>query len=203
MRETLLFSVIDQGIGIPKDRQAQVFEVFTQADTSTTRKFGGTGLGLAICKRLVEMMGGEIWVESEESQGSNFSFTSVFKLIDEKRAEAIMKGLSQEDDSNEADNLKDLNILLAEDNIVNQKIAMRMLEKQGWKVDVVDNGQAVVDKIQEDNSYDVVLMDAHMPILDGLEATMLIRKNEEMTGKSYSYYCAYCTCNAGRSKKDV
>lgn len=181
---TLIFSIIDQGIGIPKNRQDKVFEVFTQAEDSTTRRFGGTGLGLAICRRLTEMMGGRIWVESEEGKGSTFSFTSNFKTLDVQRTEVFLNEESGEFEVSDGDkqSLKGLRILLAEDNIVNQKIALKILEKKGWTVLAVDNGQEAVDQVKSEK-FDVVLMDAHMPILDGLEATRTIRNNEKETGK--------------------
>jgi signal transduction histidine kinase/ActR/RegA family two-component response regulator len=179
---TLLFSIQDQGIGIPKDKHGLIFDVFTQADDSTTRRFGGTGLGLAICKRLVEMMGGRIWVESEVAKGSTFYFTANFKLaqakkvsLSDERSESDVEKIIQQE-------LKNLYILLAEDNLVNQKITIRMLEKQGWKVDTVENGQEVIEK-NNTHEYDVILMDAQMPVLDGLETTKIIRKNEEKTGR--------------------
>lgn len=179
----LLFAIQDQGIGIPKDKHELIFEVFTQADDSTTRRFGGTGLGLAICKRLVEMMRGRIWVESEIAKGSTFFFTANFKLAQAKKI-----SISDQDNA-EMDvekiikqEMSHLKILLAEDNLVNQKITSRMLEKQGWKVDAVVNGQEVIEK-NNSNEYDVILMDAQMPVLDGLETTKIIRKNEEKTGK--------------------
>ncbi|MCA9407968.1 MAG: PAS domain S-box protein [Candidatus Omnitrophica bacterium] len=180
-----LFSVKDEGIGIPKDRQENIFNVFTQADDSTTRRFGGTGLGLAICKKLVEMMGGKIWVESEEGRGSTFLFTAKFKTLKQKADNTMLSSLKKEGNLTEEyilDHLKDLKVLLAEDNVVNQKIVVRMLEKQGCCVETVVNGQEVVDKVIKQN-YDVVLMDAQMPILDGLSATKIIRDNEASTGK--------------------
>lgn len=180
----LLFAVVDDGIGIPKDRQERIFEIFTQADDSTTRRFGGTGLGLAIAKRLVEMMDGRIWVESDEGKGSTFYFTANFKPV----AEDAIKKLKDESvvskevtDNEFKKQLSALSILLAEDNIVNQRIAVKMLEKQGCRVMTVDNGKDAVEQVIK-NSFDVVLMDAHMPILDGLEATKIIRDNEQKTG---------------------
>lgn len=178
---TIQFSVIDEGIGIPKNRQEKVFEVFSQADDSTTRKFGGTGLGLAISKRLVEMMQGKIWVDSEEGKGSTFSFTAVFKLLAMKEDKSSLRmNLMNASGSDEV--LKNLKILLAEDNMVNQKIAMKMLEKVGCIVSAVENGQEVLDALEK-HAYDLILMDAQMPKLDGLETTRLIRSNEKTTGK--------------------
>ena len=181
----LLFSVTDQGIGIPQNKQANIFETFTQADASTTRRFGGTGLGLAISKRLVEMMNGRIWVESEEARGSTFHFTATFKFDPAKQAKVLLSDdhpLPTAGDKVLEERLKTLRILLAEDNLVNQKISSRLLEKQGWQVVAVDNGQEVVDRINKER-FDVVLMDAQMPILDGLEATKVIRDHEKNTGK--------------------
>jgi CheY-like chemotaxis protein/two-component sensor histidine kinase len=178
----LMFAVADDGIGIPKDKQDSVFEVFTQADDSTTRRFGGTGLGLAISKRLVEMMGGRIWVESEELKGSTFSFTGEFKIVQQKaspksqaQAAAVPGALDVKAILNES------RILLAEDNLVNQKIAQKMLEKQGCVVKAVDNGKDVLNLL-ESEKFDVILMDVHMPMLDGLATSKLIRENEEKTG---------------------
>jgi len=180
----LLFSVIDEGIGIPKNKQAKIFDVFAQADDSTTRRFGGTGLGLAISKRLAEMMGGRIWVESEECKGSNFSFTASYKVLKQVKSTVFITPEHSEEISKEylQRNLKSLDILLAEDNIVNQKIAVKICESQGWKVEAVENGQEVLDRIYK-KSYDLILMDANMPVLDGLETTKIIRENEKNTGK--------------------
>lgn len=179
----LLFSVIDEGIGIPKDKQDKIFDIFAQADDSTTRRFGGTGLGLAISKRLVEMMGGRIWAESEVSKGSTFNFTATFKLVKESALSSVADmDLAGVDEKFIEEQLKGLKVLLAEDNLINQKIAVKLLEKQGWTVSAVDNGQEAVNRAINDN-FDVVLMDANMPVLDGLEATKLIRDNERTTGK--------------------
>lgn len=179
----LLFSVIDEGIGIPKDKQDKIFDIFAQADDSTTRRFGGTGLGLAISKRLVEMMGGRIWVESEVSKGSTFNFTATFKLVKESALNSVSDiDLEAIDEKFMEEQLRGLKVLLAEDNLVNQKIAVKLLEKQGWTVSAVENGQDAVNRVLTDN-FDVVLMDANMPVLDGLEATRLIRDNERKTGK--------------------
>lgn len=177
-------SVSDTGIGIPKDKQGLIFEVFTQADASVTRKYGGTGLGLAISKKLVEMMNGRIWIESEEGAGSTFRFTARFKLISQGE-----KGVLREkkkpfvflEKETPSKGLRILNILLAEDNLLNQKIAQKLLEKKGWLVTIAQNGQEALDQLKGKN-FDAVLMDVQMPILDGLEATRMIRRKEEETG---------------------
>jgi PAS domain S-box-containing protein len=165
----LHFSVRDHGTGIPRDKQAAVFEAFEQADGSTTRQYGGTGLGLAICKRLVEMMEGRIWVESEPGHGSTFHFTArlatAAQAPDTARAEPT------------AAPLRSLHILVAEDNIVNQKVVVRMLEKRGHVVLVVNNGKDAVTTVQR-YPFDVVLMDVQMPEMDGFEATAEIRRRE-------------------------
>ena len=179
----LLFSVRDEGIGIPKDKQGILFNVFTQADESTTRRFGGTGLGLAICKKLVEMMGGKIWVESEDMKGSTFYFTAKFKTI-QKREEVSVPAVSFKKSAGSvvAGAVGQISILLAEDNIVNQKIAVKLLEKKGWLVKAVDDGQKVLDLLAKEN-FDVILMDAQMPVLDGFETTRKIRDAEKKTGR--------------------
>ena len=180
---TLLFGISDQGVGIPKDKQSKIFDIFSQADDSTTRRFGGTGLGLAISKRLVEMMGGRIWVESEEGKGSTFYFTANFKIV--KQATAALPELDSTSEINEEfirKNLKGIKVLLAEDNVVNQKITIKLLEKVNWQVETVENGKDAVERYQN-STFDLILMDANMPELDGLEATKLIRDNECKTGK--------------------
>ncbi len=177
----LQFSVIDQGIGIPKDKQGLIFEAFTQAETSTNRKYGGTGLGLTISKRLSEMMGGRIWVESEVDKGSTFSFTAQLKVVKQKaddssaQKETISCGANQEE-------LKGVKVLLAEDNLVNQRMAAKMLEKIGCVVDSVDNGERAIRLLGEKH-FDIILMDAHMPVLDGHDATKKIREEERGTGR--------------------
>ncbi len=177
----LNFSVKDQGIGIPADKCAEIFDAFVQADDSITRRYGGTGLGLAISKRLVEMMGGTIWVESRESQGSTFSFTAYFDIVD-KPDQALPKRKTTLIIPEADDDLTALKVLLAEDNLVNQKIISKMLGKRGWDVIQVENGQEVLGIISKED-VDLILMDVQMPVMDGLEATRLIRQGEKQTGK--------------------
>ena len=180
----LTISVSDTGIGIPKDKQATIFDVFTQADASITRRYGGTGLGLAICKKLVEMMDGRIWIESEEGTGSTFHFTIHLKAKPD--AAMSMSSAHKENeffDRREATSkgLRILNILLAEDNPLNQKIAVKLLEKRGWLVTMVSDGQQAIDQLAN-KKFDIVLMDVQMPVLDGLEATRMVRRKEKESG---------------------
>ena len=166
----LEFTVQDTGIGIPQDKQETIFEGFTQAYTSTTRKYGGTGLGLAICKSLVERQGGRIWVESTENEGSKFKFT----LPLQKSQEAVpASGQLQEVDYQ---SLGKVRVLLTEDNEINQFLAQTILTGWGFAVDTAINGQEALDLFEE-HDYDIVLMDIQMPVMSGLEATQHIRRH--------------------------
>ncbi len=171
----IMFSVRDTGVGIAADKKAKVFDHFTQADSSTTRRFGGTGLGLAICKQLVELMGGHIDMESELGVGSRFFFVLTMKAAANQpvQAEDFVHGLT--DIGPAAESAKGLKILLAEDNPINQVYARRVLDKLGALVTVANNGEEAVALVQE-QEFDLVLMDCQMPIMDGYEATRHIRK---------------------------
>ncbi len=170
------FSVADSGIGIPRDKQDRIFEAFAQADASTTRKHGGTGLGLSISSSIVELMGGKLQVESEPGVGSCFSFS-----ITLERCRGV---IPQENNALPEINSssKPLTILVAEDNLTNQKLAMRILEKLGHKVLIAVNGEEAV-KMYSLNPVDIILMDVQMPVMDGSAATKSIREREKLEGK--------------------
>lgn len=174
------FMVSDSGIGIPEDRLGQVFEPFTQADGSTTRRFGGTGLGLSISKQLVEIMGGKIEAQSKVDVGSAFMFTLPLKLSDSKSTqETISPSISPI-----ADSEKKLRILLVEDNIVNQQVALKILKKKGHEVIPAVNGKIALEEYQNrPGFFDIILMDCQMPVLSGYDATEQIRKLESSTGQ--------------------
>ncbi|KAI5058372.1 hypothetical protein GOP47_0026542 [Adiantum capillus-veneris] len=242
----ILFSVSDTGIGISKDNQREIFKAFSQADSSTTRLYGGTGLGLSIVERLVGMMGGRIWLESELGKGSTFYFLACYetrcvgkavwdsegmqeshhKNLEYKKCrevscnhssipslngwrtcennaapdtfgrsisrngslqskDLISSNLEKESSWVSLEGQKSTNplngkkVLLAEDNLVNQKVARQQLKKFGIEVDVVSDGQQCLDALRQGwDNYDLVLMDVQMPILDGLHATRLIRQGE-------------------------
>jgi PAS domain S-box-containing protein len=189
-RIELHFSVKDTGIGIPRDRIDELFQSFSQVDMSTTRKYGGTGLGLAISKRLVEIMEGRIWVESEVGIGSTFHFTVPVDAIpvispeteevpgelqSKARYEARCGAQFEAQSETQYNAPVDMRILLAEDNDVNKKVMSRMLRKLGYRADMASNGLEVL-KALERQTYDLVLMDIQMPEMDGLEAASQIRK---------------------------
>lgn len=171
-RLQLRFSVRDTGIGIPGDLLGSLFQSFSQLDASLTRKYGGTGLGLAISKRLVELMGGTIGVESEAGRGSIFHFTI---LVEPAPAKTTLQATAPSRDAGSPEELGHLRLLLAEDNPVNQKVALRMLKKLGIRADVAATGLEVLAALERE-AYDVVLMDVQMPEMDGFEATRAIRK---------------------------
>jgi signal transduction histidine kinase/ActR/RegA family two-component response regulator len=178
------FVVADTGIGIPVEQQTHIFEAFTQADGSTTRRFGGTGLGLTICRQIVQLMGGRIWVTSTPGQGSFFHFTARFGLsitahermdapLFEARASVTVPALGNEH--------RHLRVLLAEDNVVNQVVASRVLTKQGHHVVICGNGREALERLAQER-FDLILMDVEMPEVDGFEATAAIRAKEAVTG---------------------
>ncbi len=161
----VIFKIEDTGIGISQDLRGRIFQSFEQASSSTTRKYGGTGLGLSITKQLVEQMGSQIYLESELDKGSVFYFSLHLPVKDELKINSRKKLLK----------LTGYKVLLVEDNNMNVLIAKRLLEKWDMKVDVASNGEEAIQKV-ENNPYDIILMDLQMPIMDGYDATKIIRK---------------------------
>ena len=176
----LRFAVSDTGIGIPEEKLAAVFESFSQADSSTTRKYGGTGLGLTISRQLVELMGGRIWVESQVGAGSTFFFTAKLGVQENQSArtppeEAQLSGSGLERKAHA------LRILLADDSSDNRFLIQSYLKQFDCPIEIAQNGQEAVDKFRS-GRFDVVLMDVEIPVMDGYAATREIRRYERETG---------------------
>jgi signal transduction histidine kinase/CheY-like chemotaxis protein len=203
------FSVTDTGPGIPLSDQEIIFEAFTQADASTTRRCGGTGLGLTISRRLAQLMQGRIWVESQPGAGSTFYFTAAFQPA---------KSLAEAADRAEAENAlvqaaslpaappvnpRSLHILLAEDNVVNQKVAVSLLGKWGHHVEVAANGRQALEALAKaaGGSFDLVLMDVQMPEMDGFEATASIRARDQALGTHTPVIAMTAHAMAGDSER--
>ncbi len=167
--EKFRFEVKDSGIGLSEKEQKKLFISFSQADNSTTRKYGGTGLGLAISKQLVELMGGKIWVESKEGVGSSFIFE-----IELQEIEHALSKRSDEKVEFDKNILHANKILIAEDNHTNQLVLLGLLEDYIKEIDIANNGQEAVDMFEK-GKYELVIMDLQMPVMDGYEATKLIR----------------------------
>ncbi len=171
----LLFEISDTGIGIPSGRIGEIFDGFTQADGSATRIFGGIGIGTAISRQLVEMLGGRIWAESREGKGSTFYFTI---RIRPGQADSV-QGLSSRSRISLCE--KKLKILLTEDNVLNRRLARKILETRGHECKSALNGKEAVEAFEREK-FDLILMDVSMPVMDGLEATRQIREKERKTG---------------------
>jgi two-component system, sensor histidine kinase len=209
----LHFVVSDTGIGVPADKHLTIFEAFSQADGSTTRRFGGTGLGLTISTTLVDMMGGKIWLDSAEGNGAAFHFTVPFEIASPASAVDVDRSLAAPslpiaanspaeagkplpqtrrlgeeaassallEPASAAAATRSSRILLAEDNVVNQRVAVGLLERRGHHVSVANNGREAVNAVMRE-AFDVVLMDVQMPEMGGIEATAEIRKREVTSG---------------------
>ncbi len=190
------FNIVDTGIGISKEGQKKLFKEFSQADTTITRKFGGTGLGLMISKRLSEMMDGEIGLESKLGKGSTFWFT-----VKIKKGKVPPYELDKTVNKEQTSIGKQLSILLAEDNLVNQQVAIFVLKQLGHKIEVAENGKLALEKFKN-NKYDVILMDVQMPEMDGLEATSCIRKIEKENNVKKGIKIIAMTANAMKEDAD-
>lgn len=175
--QELNFEVRDTGIGISEQNIDTLFVPFTQIDSTATRKHSGTGLGLSICRKIIEEMGGRIWIESVLGKGSSFKFIIPVQinLVRKNQQVAISELLNST-----STEIKSLNILVAEDNGMNQLLATKMFKKIGYTIEIANNGKEAVELVNK-KQYDLVFMDIHMPEMDGLEATACILKNTEKT----------------------
>jgi signal transduction histidine kinase/DNA-binding response OmpR family regulator len=181
------FKIQDTGIGIAPEHQQKIFSGFTQAEGSITRRFGGTGLGLAISKTLVELMGGQLSLQSNVGIGSLFSFSIDIPLLSDSKIEAFKLNQRLDTKADGCARLKGLHILLVEDNLINQQIAVEVLEAEGAKISVANNGQEALDFLQQNLEpdrtaiVDVILMDLQMPVMDGITATQKIRTDLQLS----------------------
>ena len=190
----LELAVVDTGIGIPQDKLDLIFEAFTQADISTTRRFGGTGLGLSISNRLIGLMDGQISVSSHPGQGSTFSVILELPIAQPSAAPVVTSTAVA------SPNSRPLSILLVEDNALNQRVASQLLSRDGHQVTLADDGQQALELLANQN-FDLVFMDMQMPVMDGLTATRAIRSREQATG-SQRHKVIAMTANVQDSDRD-
>jgi CheY-like chemotaxis protein len=166
------FQVSDNGLGIPEDKQSEIFESFSQGSIEINRKYGGTGLGLTIVKRLVELLGGTITLNSKVGLGSTFTFSLPFEV---SSVEAVVEPEVTPEEVHPEMVIKGKRILLVEDNKINQMITKKMLESKNITCEIIDNGEDAIEAVKK-NHYDLVLMDVHLPGINGTEATKKIRE---------------------------
>ena len=172
--QELQFAITDTGIGINEEHIRNLFVPFSQIDNSATRKHNGTGLGLSICKKIIEEMGGRIWIESAVAKGTTFNFIVPVQINLVKSLNTHISPLITSDSN--LSNLKIVKILVAEDNGMNQLLAKKMFAKIGYQIEIANNGQEACE-MANINNYDIIFMDIHMPVMDGLEATLEILKS--------------------------
>lgn len=202
----LRVTVLDTGIGIPETAQDKLFGMFNQVDSSIARRFGGTGLGLAISRRLVELMGGRIGVQSQAGAGSTFWFMLALPRVDTEQQPAVVPETTSTPAKAETaswtdkkETKKTLHILLAEDNRVNQMLAVKLIEKFGYQTEVAENGRLALERVQ-DSHFDLIFMDMQMPEMDGLSATRAIRA---LGGKWADIPIIAMTANAMQSDREA
>lgn len=174
----LHFTVSDNGIGIAPEQQKKLFKAFSQADSSMSRKYGGTGLGLTICRNLAQMMGGEIWLDSEKGKGADFHFTV---LMEEQGSVVKLADKADKPLFDTKNLLNNVSVLLVEDNELNQEIVIELLADYDVKVTVANDGKEALQQLDQ-QSFDAVLMDCQMPVMDGYEATGQIRQQQSLNG---------------------
>lgn len=192
---SIRFIVRDTGVGVPNEEIDSIFKDFNQLDSSVTRKYGGTGLGLTISKKLIELMGGEIEVQSELGRGSEFSFD--IRFLKDNTKDLKVESFNLEKSIQDNMNFVNLNILVAEDDLVNQKVIKGILGRYNWKTTIVSNGKEVLEYLRH-NSIDIILMDIYMPEMDGFEVAKIIREEEMITGN----YTPIIALTAAAMKED-
>lgn len=197
-RYQLHFAIQDTGIGIPANRLDRLFQSFSQVDTATTRKYGGTGLGLAISRQLANLMGGRMWVESWEGIGSTFHFTITADVPDELTQWTVQRPPTKSVMDGKLAEKRPFRILLTEDNMINQKVASKMLDRLGYRVEIASNGYEALEALQR-QQFDVIFMDIQMPEMDGIETTQHIRQN--LPAESQPYIIAL-TANALEGERE-
>jgi PAS domain S-box-containing protein len=185
-KNRISFAVRDTGIGIPSDKMGILFQPFNRIDTTMSSRYDGSGLGLAISKNLIELMGGQIWADSEEGRGSTFHFTIDSEIVQDSSSRSVASARS----SNNMAEGHPLRILVAEDNPSNQKVMVEMLKRMGYWPDAVADGREVIESLER-RPYDIVFMDVRMPEMDGLRATQEIRKRWPANGPKVIAITAY------------